>query len=141
MNFEDKFYNFNKFPNYSNSLSRNTSSSLNTPCLKADSGASTTFIEPEHTKFLRNLSPVNHGPNVHLSNNSILRPKLQGTLALHDSPDIHTYVLPGMKNASLQSIGQMCDKGCMAIFTKKDLKVIYNNKLILQGHRNPNDGL
>ena len=132
LNSKDTFYNYNKLPNYSNSLAHNTSSSLNIPYLEADTGASsTTFIKLEHAKFLKNILPVTKGPNVHLPNDSILCPKLQGHLALHDSPDIQMYVLPGMTNASLLSIGQMCDKGCVAMFTKKDLKILYNNKLIL----------
>ena len=46
-----------------------------------------------------------------------------------------------MKNESLLSIGQLCDKGCNAVFSKDKLNVYLNNKIILQGTRNTKDGL
>ena len=46
-----------------------------------------------------------------------------------------------MTNDSLLSIGHLCDKGCIAVFSKDNLRVLHNNKLILQGYRNTNDGL
>ena len=89
--------------------------------LKADTGASATSVKLEHAKYLSNLNKTNQGPRVHLPNNTILRPSHTGTLSLNDSPKIHTYVLPEMKNESLLSVGQLCDQGCKAIFTKNDI--------------------
>ena len=88
----------------------------NTAIPKADTCTSTTFIEPEHKKYLRNIISVTHRSNVHLPNNYILTPTDKGILALHDSPDISTYILPGMKNASLLSIDQLYDKGYVVVF-------------------------
>ena len=51
------------------------------------------------------------------------------------------YIVPGLENASLLSIGKLCDDNCMALFTKENLFVIKNDKLILQGLWNENDGL
>ena len=51
-------------------------------------------------------------------------------------------VYPALKSASLLSIGQLCDAGCSALFTKEALKVFNtSNDLILTGYRNPSDGL
>ena len=52
-----------------------------------------------------------------------------------------TYVFPGLKNASLLSIGQLCDNGCLALFDKYKLFIFKDNKIILQGFRNFYDGL
>ena len=46
-----------------------------------------------------------------------------------------------MTNESLISIGQLCDDDCIAIFSKNDLNIFKNNKLVLQGKRNKTGGL
>ena len=130
------------FP-HTNSLQTNTNNTTirSRACLKADTGASGTFIKSDHRHYLQNLSPLQHGPVVHLPNNHTLKTTHQGILQLNDSPHIQTYVLPGMKNESLLSIGQLCDKGCNAVFSKDKLNVYLNNKIILQRTRNTKDGL
>ena len=50
-------------------------------------------------------------------------------------------VYPGLTNELLLSIGQLCDDGCVALFTKSFLYLFKNYKLLLKGHRNPKDGL
>ena len=125
------------------SLHMHTSSNY-VDCLKADTGASGTFLKEEHAKYLHNACPAITGPKVHLPNNTILRPSHHGVLSLHDSlanPNLNAYVLPGMTNESLLSIGQLCDQGCKAIFTKDKLLINQGNTTILQGTRNPHDGL
>ena len=51
------------------------------------------------------------------------------------------YIVPGLKNSSLLSIGKLCDDHCTVIFTKKYLFVFKHNHLMLQGFRNQTDGL
>ena len=97
--------------------------SLNVDYMKADTGASSTFLKEQHYKYLDNSRQILNGPIVHLPNNNTLTPNLQGTLTLNDSPPIKSYILPGMTNASLLSVGQLCDSGCIAMFTKNDLQV------------------
>ena len=51
------------------------------------------------------------------------------------------HVLPGMKNSSLLSIGQLCDDGWTAVFHKLHLHVFKNAQIILRGIQNKSDGL
>ena len=51
------------------------------------------------------------------------------------------YILPQLQNTSLLSIGQLCDDNCLAIFDKRNMYIIKNNKIILRGIRNLSDGL
>jgi hypothetical protein len=51
------------------------------------------------------------------------------------------HVLDGITNSSLISIGQLCDNDCIAVLNKNKLQVFKNEKCILQGPRNPIDGL
>lgn len=71
----------------------------------------------------------------------------------------NSYILDGLQNSSLLSIGQLCDDDCTVIFDKKNLHVLKNTKfnlssherklngsfsnadLILHGQRNTTDGL
>ena len=46
-----------------------------------------------------------------------------------------------MTNESLSSIGQLCDDDCIDIFSKNDLNIFKNKKLLLQEKRNKKDGL
>jgi hypothetical protein len=51
------------------------------------------------------------------------------------------YVLDGITNASLISIGQLCDNNCIAVLDKRQLKAFKNNECILKGAHNTTDGL
>ena len=51
------------------------------------------------------------------------------------------YVLPGMTNESLIYIGQVCYDNCIAIFSKNDLNMFKNKKIVLREKRNKQDGL
>ena len=79
----------------------------------------------------------------HASNNGIQK-KHQGQLPLPPElvgPATLTYVLPGLKNSSLLSLGQFMDSGCWALVNKRVLNIYKDKKLILQGVRNWTDGL
>ena len=39
------------------------------------------------------------------------------------------------------SIGQLCNDDCIAVFTKENMKVLKDEKIILHGIRNQSDGL
>ena len=73
----------------------------------------------------------------------MIKPTATGNLPLPlPSSATKATVYPALKSASLLSIGQLCDVGCSAVFTKEMLKVFNtSNDLILTGHRNPADGL
>ena len=74
---------------------------------------------------------------------SILSTK-QGQLNLHPSLSTQSQqaiVLPQLKSASLISLGQLCDNKCTILLDKKKISVYKDNKVIINGYRNPIDGL
>ena len=48
------------------------------------------------------------------------------------------YSFNKLKKGTLISIGQFCDDDCTAIFTKYDVKVMKNNKLLIQDRQTDN---
>ena len=44
-------------------------------------------------------------------------------------------ISPHLKPGALISIGQICDDVCIATFTSKDMKVVKQGKIFLEGHR------
>ena len=50
-------------------------------------------------------------------------------------PNQRVHVFPSLASGSLLSIGQLCDVGCHAYFHKNNVKVIYQNNIILSGTR------
>ena len=93
---------------------------------------------------MKNLQPTVTTSAVKLPNDTTIQATKQGHLPMHQSINkavTITKILPGITNASLLSIGQLCDNNCLAIFHKKWLKIFKGNKLVLQGVRNLYDGL
>ena len=75
---------------------------------------------------------------------SVITAEQQGLLSLQSlSKDARrTQVFKKITNASLISIGQLCDNDCEAKFTKKEMQVVSKNGTkVLQGTRNLTDGL
>ena len=83
------------------------------------------------------------GPTVYLPNNDNITSTAHGHLPLPElsSASTKTHILPDLQNSSLLSLGQLCDDNCIIHLTKQYLHVFKNNKLILTGFRNKNDGL
>ena len=48
------------------------------------------------------------------------------------------FVLDDLQTGTLISLAQLCDDDCIAIFTKYDVKIIKNNKIIITGKREDN---
>lgn len=111
------------------------------PIAKGDSGATRTYLTPEHATLLQNTQR-NDNIEVVLPNNDTLKSTTSGELNI---PELSTmgrqaYVLNGLNN-SLISLGQLADDNCTIILTKKELQVFKSYKKILHGFRNNNDGL
>lgn len=51
-----------------------------------------------------------------------------------------TYLFQNL-NSSLLSIGQLCDAGCIALFDKKEVTILFKNEVILQGERDVSSGM
>ena len=109
--------------------------------MKADSGASNTYLQPNHVQYLQNLRTLINGLTATLPDNKKIQASTQGFLSLSDDLRPEALVYPSLNNESLLSIGQLCDKGCVAIIDKYKLYIIQNGKQILAGTRNFNDGL
>jgi hypothetical protein len=45
------------------------------------------------------------------------------------------HIFPGLKSGSLISVGQLCDHGCTALFTAKQVHIHYQDHIIMTGHR------
>ena len=110
---------------------------------KGDSRASKNYIRPQDAKVLNNIRPYK-GTMVMLPDNTSIAPSHKGDLPfshiLSDEAKTAT-VLPHFKNASLISLGQLCDDGCLINLDVNKLVVTKNNVVVLQGYRNKEDGL
>ena len=113
-------------------------------CLKADTGASKNFVRDADASLLHNVHTILNGPIAKLPNNTVIQATRKGYLPfsskLHSSAK-EALIYPDLKNASLLSIGQLCDNNCIAIFDKHLLEVIKDKEVILRGYRNFQDGL
>ena len=61
------------------------------------------------------------GSQAVLPNNERIQASEQGDLNLHPKINLKALVYPKLNNESLLSIGQLCDKGRIAVFSKKSL--------------------
>ena len=126
---------------YMNYLSPNVVTSNNIPVLKVDSGASKTYLKPEHKTFLENVRHLNNGPRATLPDNTMIQASTTGNLPLHSDLTIPSLVYPKLTSELLLSVGQLCDNGCFVLFHEHGLLIFKNNQLVLSGKRNKNDGL
>lgn len=110
--------------------------------LKPDSGAPAHFIRAQDKRILQKITTT-PGPSVMLPDMSVIQATQQGQLGIPNLTTTATkaHVLPHLRSASLLSLGQLCDNDCEVTLTKKDISIKKDKKLILQGHRNLNDGL
>ena len=122
---------FNSFTPYFNSYSSLT-----------DTLASNKYLTEEALPFYQDNIPVD-GPEVKVANGNTMAPILQTTYSLAPklSPKAqHAFIFDTLEIGSLISIDQLCDHNCIELFTKYDLKIIKNNKVIVTVSRN-NHGL
>ena len=111
---------------------------------KPDTGASNHYFSAKDAPVLTQLKKVTFGPTVTLPDMSTIQADQQGFLPLPNSisPEgSKAHVFEDITNASLISIGQLCDDGCEATFDKEKMNVSKNGKKILTGVRNLSDGL
>ena len=118
------------------------------PCrviCKADTGATSNYFTTNDAHILKNTEKIIHGPRVNLPNGTILQAHLRGNIPMSENNLSETarraHVFNGLNNASLISIGRLCDDNCIAVFDRKELNIYKNNKKVIQGTRNYRDGL
>ena len=108
-----------------------------------DTGATHHFCtipnEASPTSILSNIQPAPHGIDVILPNNESITSTHTATLDLPQLPapakDVHLF--PTLATGSSISVGQLCDNGCTATFTKNKATVTHNGTTILEGTRHP----
>ena len=111
---------------------------------KADTGASSNYLTKKDECILQAAKPIINGPIVKLPNDVQIQASIKGLLPLPPTlSNIATmaHVFQCLTNASLLSIGRLCDDGCVAVFDKHDLRIFKRENFILQGKRNYSDSL
>ena len=99
--------------------------------VKPDSGATSHFIRSIDKHCLQNICP-NDGPTVVLPNGSHLKANAIGDLPIPEL-SVHgkkAHIIPGLKTASLLSIGKLCDDGCEVRLHDTNISVHKNNSII-----------
>ena len=111
---------------------------------KGDSGASQHYFFLQAAPHLTNVHPDPNGPSVMLPDRSVIKATHKGHLPYPTtlSPQAtSTALFPNLHN-NLISIGQLCDDNCQVLLTNRTMKVIKNNKEIINGARSTTgDGL
>ena len=113
--------------------------------MKADTGASGHYVasKDKHKIGIKNLRRTTTPKVVLLPNQETIQSTHDSELVIpivsHQSKS--ATIFPNLTNASLLSIGKLCDDDCTAIFTKEDMKVMKEKEIVLEGKRNKEDGL
>ena len=90
------------------------------------------------------VQATSHGATIQLPDSSTISATAVGCLPLPASLTIsatNTHVFDDLHSELLISLGQICDNDCVAILYKHKIQVIKESKVVMQGHRNPDDGL
>ena len=74
--------------------------------MKADSGASKTYPQEKHAKYLIDLQLLANGPEATLPDNSIIKASAQGISQILSGNSTKALVYPQLNKKSLLSIGQ-----------------------------------
>ena len=99
---------------------------------KGDSAASNHYIREEDSEVCQNIIEEN-GPPVGLPNAATITSTKAAHLPISQNLPSHAQkarILPHLKSASLISLGQLADGGCMSILTKDKLSVINEDTCI-----------
>ena len=127
-------------------LNNNTSydKSNNNVSMKLDSGATKHFFRRDHLRFLTNITRLSSGPTATLPNGQVVTATHEGIIKMNNNLSqaaLKVLVFPHLTNESLILIGQLCDDGCIVLFTKSRAFICKNEKLIGKGVKNRTDGL
>ena len=89
--------------------------------MKLDSGATKHFFRKDYLRFLSNIKCLRNGPTATLPKRHIVQVTHEGTLKIKNNltpAALRALIFPNLTNESLVSIGQLCDDGCIVLFTK-----------------------
>jgi hypothetical protein len=90
-----------------------------------------------------NITPTTKGLTVRLPNGQTIQSTHTALLDIPALPKAARlcHIFPDLKNKVLLSIGQFCDSGFTATFTKSTLRIYRNDTVYLQGQRSSTNGL
>ena len=93
---------------------------------KANTGASSNYVTERDQLILDNLQNVINGPKAKLPNDAEIQANKKGLLpfpSIISDAGKTAHVFRGLTNASLISIGKLCDDGCVAVFDSLYLRI------------------
>ena len=96
------------------------------------------YLEHEAAKHGDNITKIG-GLYFTVENRDTITPSLQAKVPLSkelSNKTHHAFILDEMKTGSLLSTDQLYDGDCIAIFSKLNIKILINNKIIITGIRN-----
>ena len=108
-----------------------------------DSGATNHFFtvptSPAPHPVLVDVHPNPNGVQVLLPNHSTIKSTHKAKLNLPQLSDqaTSTHLFPSLASGNLLSVGQLCDAGCTATFTKSSAVISHRGQPIIQGSRHP----
>ena len=112
--------------------------------MKADTGVSRIFLKQDDITKSDNMQQLIDGPITTLPNSGIVKAAHKGVLPLHDTfsdQAKEALVYPEITNESLLSIGQICNDNCLTLFSKKNIHIFKEDRLILTYIYSSSDGL
>ena len=102
--------------------------------MKAETGASRTFLKQGDITKLVKIKKLIDGPIATLPNSANIKVTHKGLLPLHNTLSDQAkdaLVYPEITNESLLSIGQICNDNCLTLFSKKNIHIFKEDRLIL----------
>ena len=110
---------------------------------KGDSGATDHYIREEDKSILHNIHQ-SYSTAIVQPDGAILNADKRGFLNLPpelSEEALQATIVPSLKSTSLISLGKLCDDGCEVKLNSKTLQATKNNKIVVTGIRNHQDGL
>jgi hypothetical protein len=109
-----------------------------------DTGATGHYLDQSAAQHCTNVHHTDDGPSVQVANGQNIETTTRAIVPLAPELSNHAkigHIFQGLKSGSLISIGQLCDDDCVALFTKFNVKLYKNGKVIIIGKRNATNGL
>jgi hypothetical protein len=108
----------------------------------ADTGATSIFVMEELKLEMENVQIADNPLSINLPDGAIVKSTHTCDVVIPGLPTVLTgHIVQGLTMASLVGIRILCKAGCIVIFTDKYCDVMYNEKLILRGYKDPQTDL
>ena len=133
----------NKINNVNSPLIESVAHSKPLVIAKADSGASGHYFREQDKSALEKIQQPSPATIVQLPDNTTMSSSHDAELPIFvlSKHAKKVRIFPNLASSSLLSIGQLCNDNCIAIFHKDILQIIKDNKVIMEGICNRQDGL